>query len=251
MEGFRLVCCVPTFKEGPLVVSALNSVQGHVDALVVWEGPAGKASVPDGCPETQDLSQDPLVYWHEGVWDSDPAKRTQMIRWCREKWHDRPLWVLWLDADEILVNAAGLRDLVRAQLWADEVDGASIINPDRLPTGGIVLPYVEADGSVAREWGRLVRGDLIRRYLVSNLVVEGVNGVQNRLGRRLVIADEWRQPRAKLHGPALVLDPPLPGEPCFVHRSHLRHPYRQQLRLHEQEHERLLELGLPTGGEKE
>lgn len=247
MPDFRIACCVPTFREGPLVRSALDSVFGHVDELVVWEGPAGDVSLPDGSPATLDYSDDPLVHWQVGRWESDPAKRTAMIRWCREQWHDVPLWVLWLDADEIMVNAFAVRDLVRRQMWEDELRGASIVQPDNLPTGGLVLRYVEADGSVAKEWGRLVRADLIRRYVVSNLIVEGVNGVQNRLGRRIEDAREWRGPRERVHGFALVLDPPLPGEPFFVHRSHLRHPYRERLRLHEQEHEALVELGLPTG----
>lgn len=238
---------MPTLREGQLVVSALDSVQGAVDELVVWEGPAGKVSLPADVPATRDLSDDPLVHWKAGRWESDPAKRTAMIHWCREKWHDLPLWVLWLDADEVVVNSWALRDLIRRQMWEDEARGASIIAPDNLPTGGLVLRYVEADGSVSKEWGRLVRADLIRRYLVSNLIVEGINGVQNRLGRRIEDAREWREPRLKVHGHALVLDPPLPAEPFFVHRSHLRHPGRERLRLHEQEHEQLVALGLPTG----
>ena len=244
---FRLVCCLPTYAEGPLAVSALDSVVGHVDELVVWEGPAGRARVPEGCPPTPDLSNDPLVHYRVGEWPADHEKRTAMVRYCRERWHDRPLWVLWLDADELLVNAAGLRDVVRAQMYEDQTEGRSIATPDNMPTGGIILRYVEADGSMAKEWGRLVRGDMIRRYTVSNLVVEMVGNRELRLGRRLELAEEWRAPRSRVHGPVFVLDPPLPGEPHFVHRSHLRHPYRANLRLHEAEHERLVELGLPTG----
>ena len=248
MSAFRLVCCMPTYREGSLARAAVESVRGHVDDIVVWEGPAGTVTLPDGCPET--ALPDVDLWWHAGSWESDPVKRTAMVQWCKQQWHDAPLWILWLDADEILVNAWALRDIVRRQMWEDEQRGASIIKPDNLPTGGIIVRYVESDGSVAKEWGRLLRGDLIRRYLVSNLIVEGVNGVQNRLGRRLEDAREWREPRAKMHGHVLVLDPPLPGEPFFVHRSHLRHPLRERLRLHEQEHEQLVELGLPTGAER-
>lgn len=250
-EGFRLIACLPTYKEGRLVQSALRSIVYAVDAVMVWEGSAGKVSLPDGCPETDlgDLLFGPDDDYREGVWASDPAKRTEMLKHVRERFHDRPAWILWLDADEIMVNADYLRDLVRRQMWEDEQRGASIVKPDNLPTGGLILRYVEADGSVSKEWGRLVRADLIRRYEVSNLVVEGINGVRNRLGRRIEDAREWRDPRERVHGHALVLDPPLPGEPHFVHRSHLRHPLRERLRLHEQEHDKLVELGLPTGAE--
>lgn len=247
---FRLVCCMPTYREGLLARAAAESVLGHVDELVVWEGPAGRERLPDSTPATPLellVELEPLgVHVFEGGWAADHEKRTAMLKWCKRKWHDRPLWIVWLDADELLLNAAYLRDVVRAQMWEDEALGRSIAKPDHTPTGGLVIRYVEADGSVAKEWGRCIRADVIRRYVVSNLMLETVLGQQLRLGRRQEHAGEWREPRQRVHGEFLVLDPPLPGEPVFVHRSYLRHPERARLRLHEAEHERLVELGLPT-----
>ena len=244
---FRLVCAMPTYREGPLARSALESVLGHVDEVIVWEGPAGAVHVPDVAPETPLVELAELgAHTRVDTWTADHDKRTAMLKYAKERWHDRPLWIVWLDADEILVNAGGIRDAIRAQMWEDEVQGRSIVKPDNTPTGGLVIRYVEADGSVSKEWGRCIRADVIRRYVVSNLMLETVLGQQLRLGRRQEHAGEWRDPRARVHGEYLVLDPPLPGEPCFVHRSHLRHPARAALRLHEAEHERLVELGLPT-----
>lgn len=243
-EDFHLVCCLPTLREGHLAVSAAASVRGQVDDVVIWEGPAGKVSLPAGTPKTEFPPGLGIVA--HGRWSSDAEKRTQMVRFCRERWHSKPLWLLWLDADEVVVNAFALRDLVRSRMWQDEVRGCSIAKPDNPPAGGIVLRYVEADGSVSDEWGRLLRGDMIRRYKVSNLIVENVLGVDVRLGRRPQGPIDWRAEVERFHARdgMVVLERPLPGEPHFLHRSHLRHPYRQGLRLHEAEAQELDRLGL-------
>jgi len=189
-----------------------------------------------------------LLHWHSGEWSTDADKRTMMLTWAKQQWQG-PLWALWLDGDELLMNGRYLRDQIQSLQWADEQRGASIATPDNPPVGGLPIRLVEPDGSVALCKGKLVRVDLIRSYLVSNLTAEMVNGAVIRLGNVPQSASEWIEPRVEAHGARdkLFLLPPLPGEPYLVHRSHLRHPARVSNRMHEQEASELERLGMPTG----
>jgi hypothetical protein len=243
---FFMVAMLSTYREGPLAFEAAKSCfDANMDGVVVWEGQAGPARA-ETAPETELPAAD-LLHYREGAWASDAAKRTAMLKWAREKWHQRPLWIVWLDGDEVLVNGRYLRDMLQLVMWEDELRGASIANPDNPPSGGLPLRLVEADGSVSFAKGRCVRGDFVRRYTVSNLMLETVTGLELRLGNVQEREQDWTGPRREMHGEHMVLMPPLPCEPFVVHRSHLRHPARQTLRLHEQEHDELVRLGLPTG----
>lgn len=277
-RSFRLVAQLSTYREGPLVRAAVRSCfDAGLDAVVVWEGPAGP-SLLDHAPRTdyafEEIDRDTFAPYakkmlaeREGEWATDGDKRTAMLKWTKERFHDRPLWVVLVDGDEVLVNGRYLRDLIQHAIWMDEQRGASIADPDNLPTGGLPLRIMEADGSVSFTRSRVFNANVIRRFVVSNLIVETAVGTEMRLGHQVedappaIRALRHVLERRPLELPAAEADvlrshltrnfalPPLPCEPFLYHRSHLRHPARSGLRLHEQERDEIVRLGYPTGQE--
>lgn len=253
MSDFALVGLMPTYREGPLVRTACASLlAAGLDRVFVWEGPAGTDRLDDA-PATDLGGLHEHVEFREATmgWGSDAAKRSEMlhfaVRAARKQTGDPrlPVWGMWLDADEQLVNGWVVRDLVQERTWHDEAVGASIATAGNMPTGGIPLRLVEYDGTCSFAKGRLVRLDLIRRFVVSNLIIETVLGNQMRLGNAPEGNELYRM--AEEHFPDRhVVSPPLPGEAVIVHRSHLRHPARKGSRLHMQELAELEALGLPV-----
>ena len=274
-KDFTLVACISSYREGSLLRAAVESCRPGVDHVVVWEGPAGDQRCDDAPASPAPWDHDDLLDWfHAGVWETDAAKRDAMLQWCKKQWHHKPLWIVWVDGDEILQNAVYLRDLVQSVVWEDDYRGASLVDLENGPTGGFPLKVVDQqDGNVATDRGRLIRADLVRRVLVSNLIYELVTGVEIRLGRvdftvrdtaraqaLAAISEQWSlhpDRRAELARSGqqitdlVMLTPPLPGEPFIVHRSQLRHPARRNIRLHEQEKTELEKLGLPIGNHAE
>lgn len=242
MGGFVLLGLMPTYREGALARAAAGSlVDAQLDRVIVWEGPAGDARCPDA-PPTSTGSLD--VHWREGRWESDAAKRTEMLRYACKQYPGQVVWGIWLDADELLVNGRYVRDLVQERMWHDEHEGCSLADPSNPPTGGIPLRLVEYDGTCSFAKGRLVRLDTLRRFVVSNLIVETTTNLRIRLGNVAETTELEEMAREAFPG-RRVVSPPLPGEPVIVHRSHLRHPARRALRLHEQEQAELERMALP------
>lgn len=250
MTDFSLVCLVSTYREGPLVAGTIRScLEAGFDRVAVFEGPAG----PERCDDAPESELEPFYRDADvfrGSWVSDAEKHTHALEWAR-KHYPGVLWVMWMGGDELLFHGSSLRDIAQSILWQDEARGASLaslIRDGEAPTGGGVVYLLEADGALSLMRGRLVRGDLIRRYLVGDLVCELVTGVQARLGNIRVSAAQWIEERGEpLEQGWAYLPPPLPGEPFVYHRSHLRHPARRMLRMHEQEAAELERLGLPVG----
>jgi len=249
---FALVGLVSCYREGPLARTAVASLlAAGLDGVVVWEGPAGSERLEDA-PETDLGGLVDHVDFRESTvgWQTDALKRSEMlhytVRTVRKERGDKtlPVWGMWIDGDEQLVNGWAVRDLVQERVWHDEHEGASIADPDNLPTGGIALRFVEYDGTCAFERGRLLRLDTLRRFVVSNLIVESVHKVHIRLGRVPETTELEEMAREMFPGRRIV-SPPLPGEPVIVHRSHLRHPARASSRMHEQEAAELDRLALP------
>lgn len=263
---FYLVAQIPTYREGRLALGAIGScLDSGLDGIVVWEGPAGPTRLDDA-PETVGLDlPSARLRVKTGEWANDADKRTAMLRWTKEQWHDRPLWVVLVDGDEVLVNGRYLRDHIQAGVWQDELHGRSLADPDNLPTGGLPLRIVEADGSVSFTRSRVFNAQMIRRFVVSNLIVETAVGSELRLGHRpepamppydALLHVLEQSPLTATREEAEILRaqlqrhfvwPPLPCEPHLFHRTHLRHPSRQGLRLHEQERDEIVRLGYPTG----
>lgn len=245
----KLLALISSYKEGTLIRGAINSALKAVEEVIVFEGPAGPPLEAD-CPETDPGFLRELVTWREGTWRTDAEKRTAMIAATRG--YEKPTWGVMVDGDEILINGEYLRDEIQALAWEEEV------NPDADPYLGWPMNIVERDGNVASCRAKVLRLDLIDSYSVSSSVFKtavgtthGEGNVQVKLSelpqsialQRLVERIEnsvgtQKQQLVELAqeiSDRLVLAPPLPGEPHLVHRSHLRHPNRRGLRMHEQE----------------
>lgn len=244
----KLLALISSYKEGTLIRGAINSAMGGTDEVIVFEGPAGPPLEAD-CPETDAGFLRELCTWREGTWRTDAEKRTAMIAETRK--HEPPVWGVMVDGDEILVNGQYLRDELQALMWQEEAEGGD-------PFLGWPMNIVEHDGNVASCRAKVLRLDLIDSYSVSSSVFKTAIGTTHGEGNLQVKLSELPQSVAverlisKIEESSgtqkeelialaqdlsdrLVLAPPLPGEPHLVHRSHLRHPNRRGLRMHEQE----------------
>lgn len=228
----NVVGLISSYKEGTLLSGAIRSLLGvGLSKLYVYEGPAGEpidADVPDSDVSALGLAMD--YRYHEGRWRTDARKRDEMRKGARADFPEGPLWGVILDGDEILVNGEYLRDLLQALMWQDERD------PDAVPSNRYPLWLVEADGALSVIQSRVVRLDLIDRYEVSTSATTNVYGIREAWPN--VPGDS----RLYMEHVLLALEngrmcawPPFPCQPHIFHRSHLRHPLRAGLRMHEQE----------------
>lgn len=241
----RVIGLVSSFREGRLTLGCLRSLHAvGLDDLLVSEGPAGE--LPEGIMEA------PPSEWPEGMeglvnhgrWRTDARKRDAMLKEAKRRHRplvpgaaQEPLWGIWLDGDEILHGAEYVRDRLQGVLWEDEARGGP-------PTLNLPLWVKEPDGSLGVTSGRLVRLDLLTEYRISLSVATVVGGSEQGLGNVTTDARLWLElwMQATESG-RLVCWPPGPGDACIVHRSHLRHPARKGLRLHEQEAVELRKAG--------
>lgn len=233
----RVVGLISSYREGSLLIEAIRSAQrARFDHLVIAEGPAGDERCDHAPPSMFEGYTKPTL---SGTWKSDADKRSAMVRHCRG-FGPGPTWGVWIDGDEVLVNGEYLRDELQAVLWQDEEDGQT--------RGGWPMRLVERDGSVAVCRAKVVRIDLIDRYLVSSSGIRFKNhGVMfdHAEGNLPQSVEAWWAPRLpEVAKDKMYLEPPLPCEPFLVHRSALRHPARRGLRMHEQEARELDRLGL-------
>lgn len=207
----------------------------------MFEGPAGPPLEAD-CPPT-DLGQYALlakaalgreepIFYREGTWRSDARKRTAMLEYAHR--FGEHVWVIWLDADELLVNGEWLRDWLQYLQWHDDT------HPDEPPNARCPVKLIELDGSISTSLVKIVRADLIRDYTLSIANVTDLEGRPAAAGNfhahiaSYLSADPGR---ARKFEEGFLYWPPGPGplDPFIVHRSMLRHPLRAGLRMNEQE----------------
>ena len=237
-----IVGLVSCFREGRLVAGAIESLRPACDVVLVLEGPAPPEREPTG-PESElrrfDRSQDVIV--RRGAWQSDAAKRSELAEWARVCWarwraSRGPLWLLVLDADELLLWGEYLPDYLA---WLDGEPDAT-----RNATGGFPLRHVEPDGSVHLSYGRVLNGLQVRRYLVSGYQLELASGLVVALPL-LPLCSAGGIPLAPADGPPVDVGardlwlaqhrPPLAGEPHVLHRHPLRARARAAVRMKDAE----------------
>lgn len=245
----KIVGLVSSFREGSLLESAIHSLEA-LDAIVVFEGPveqnASATGEPSAIPNRVGGLQVSTVH---GEWPADAAKRTAMIEWCQErKWlANEEVWGLWLDGDEVLLWGEYLHDWVLR---------ASQAGTEENPVAGWPLSLVELDGSVAWCMGKLVRVDLIEKYLISSSFMQMKGGVTVTKGNvqcwtpldgptQFVETPKATSPGGIERLPHWRARPPLQGEPHLLHRSRLRAPSRGVERQHRAEERNYKDVDLP------
>lgn len=251
----KIIGLISAYLEGDLLAGAMRSLDKiGLDDLLVYEGPAGPPL--EGIPPTLNLgSVFPRNVQHVskvGRWRTDARKRDEMLQEARRRVQSilplptaqgpEPVWGIWLDGDEILVNGEYLRDKLQAVVWNDEAELER--DPAALPTIHQPLRVVEADGSIALTNSRVFRVDLVRSIDISVSVVTNEYGIEEAWGNTNPDARLWVEMwmRAVETG-RMIAWPPLPCEPHIYHRSNLRHPVRRGLRLHKQEKDELTKAG--------
>jgi hypothetical protein len=238
--ALKLVGLMSTYREGLLAQGAADSLlECGLDDLLIYEGPAGTPLEADVPPTSVVIGTDENVWrWHKGQWRTDARKRNEMLLEAKRRNGDGPIWGIWLDGDEILVNGRYLYDRLQAVVWNDEFDGSGE------PTIRWPMWNVEADGSMALTGGRLFRIDLTRSIDISNSVITNEAGIEEGWGHTnpdaRVFVDFFFK---AVDAGRMAGWPPLSCEPHIVHRSNLRHPLRRGLRLHQQEDAELRKAG--------
>lgn len=219
----KIAALISYYDEKDLLPSCIKSAQ-YCDMRMMFSGPtnADENICDHGTAVQYNLIQYP------GIWKSDADKRTDMLVAAQELLHDDPdYWALWLDADEILLWGEYLHDLCRRA----EIETA---------TGGAAIKIVEYDGSVANCFGKLIKLESIKRYVMSSYEVELNNGMTVALPN-VPICTAGGIPIGEIKeatDPLLATNrPPLQGEPHLLHRHGLRDPRRSVQRLHDAESE--------------
>lgn len=231
----RIVGLCSSYKEGRLTLEAVRSLERiGCDNILIYEGAAGDP-LGDDVPDSIFPGGAKV---HHGNWRTDARKRDAMLKEAQRRCPFGPVWGVWLDGDEILVNAEYLRDLLESVTTNDEHDGTGD------PTIHWPLRIVEADGSMNVTKNRLFRVDLVQSINISASVITNAAGIEEAWGSDGA-EDRYRIEmwmRAAERG-MMVAWPPAPCEPHIFHRSHLRHPLRRMHRLHKQEAVELRKAG--------
>lgn len=219
----QLVGLCPTYREGPLAASAVRSLLECCRVVVVFEGPISGAP-EDGYPtDLDEFRKNQRVVIKTGVWESEVAKRNAMLEFTRR--YPAPTWGVYLDADEILIDAQYIPDYI----WASEVN-----HTGEMPVAAIPMLIQEVDASVGR-LHRIIRLDLLEAHVLS-MSQWKFKGWDSIVTFPLVAV--WR-PGEDVTEHAR---PPMQGEPHIHHRSYYRPPKRGEYRLHQLEGDDFREL---------
>lgn len=220
----RFVGMLPTYREGPLAASAARTLFECCDVVLSYEGPVGNApETGDPTEWPRDLQRNSRLIRKHGTWTDEVAKRNAMLDFTRR--YDPPVWGVYLDADEILLGARWVPDLVyAAERNAEEGRAVS----------AIPLLIQEVDYSVGRIH-RLIRLDLLKRHVLSmsQMVFFGSEVVVT-----FPVIPTWRPGQDMTP----FQRPPMEGEPHIHHRSYYRPKARTDFRLHKEEANAFLDL---------
>lgn len=216
---------ISSYKEDRLIQGTLRSIQPLLSfsKVLIFEGPTSEHRLDD-CPDTN------LGHWitkygvHTGEWETEAAKRNEMLELSREYW-DGNFWILTIDADEILVWGEYLID------WLNALKPGYPESEENVASLKMTVPGWEGEKRELQTFvspSRLLHSSMIERYEIGLLKIRTPTGQEG-----------WFDTLPSQ-------GPPFYGEPHIHHRYYLRRPERANLRGYEleyQERARELEKG--------
>jgi hypothetical protein len=228
-----IVGLVSCYREGRLAQDAVQSLLSCCDAVRVLEGPIGEPA--DGGRDTdwKAFHRDPRVIVQAGGWETDAAKRTALLQTTRR--YPPPVWGVIVDGDELLMYGDGIPALLEHHEQEAEARGEV--------SWGATLRLVEGDGSCGLIMARLLRLDLIERWLISSYHLLLKNGVEVSRPNAYLLAGAEADRDELEPSTGMQVRRPLQGEPHILHRSFLRPPQRtaeRQSKLEGSEFDRLV-----------
>lgn len=211
-----IVGLVSTFCEGQLAADSVRSLLSCCAAVRVLDGPIGESSSGANTDWTQFKKEGRVVVGH-GHWESDAEKRTALLQTTRR--YSTPTWGVIVDADEILVSGEYLLSMIEyREAQASAAEQVAINVPLRL---------VEVDGRIGFVTARVLRLDLIERWLISSYHILLRSGVEISLPNAYPLACGEPDRMATEETTGLQIRRPHQGEPHILHRSILRAPDRE------------------------
>ena len=212
-----IVGLVSCYREGQLAADAVRSLLPACQRVYVLEGPIGGAS-PQGV-ETNWLQfrKGGRVLVRPGSWGSDAEKRTALLRWVMQR-QVGPVWGVIVDGDEQLMYPEGIPALIEHHTLEAEAQGTVSV--------GATLRLVEGDGTIGLILARVLRLDLIDRWLISSYHLLLKNGVEVSRPNAYILRPGDPDSEKTDLSTGMQLRRPLMGEPHILHRSWFRPPQR-------------------------
>ena len=211
---------VSTFDEGALASDAVRSLLPCCQSIRVLDGPIGDVEGAGFGTDWKPLLKTQRVIVNRGRWETDAAKRTELIQSLRR--FTGPVWAIILDGDELLLYGE------QVPSWINYFEAEAAfrsLEPLRCP-----IRLVDGDGTTSVMTGRILRADLVERYITSSYHILLRNGTEVALGNGKLRSFDEPDSGQRDTTTGLQLRRPLQGEPSILHRSHLRPPQRQAQR---------------------
>lgn len=213
-----IVGLVSCYQDGRLAEDAIRSLLPCCQNVFVFDGPIGEPepSYLHSNTDWKALDKTGRMFRHIGQWASDAEKRTGLL--AKSRRFPGPLWGIVLDSDELLVNGEQIPALI--QYHEQQAENAER-EPFRIP-----LRLMDGDGTASVMTGRILRLDLIERYLISSYHVKLTNGAEVSLANGVLVPAGEPDKTALDVTTGLQMRRPLQGEPHILHRAFLRPPQR-------------------------
>ncbi len=232
-----IVGLVSTYREGLLAAEAVRSLLACCDQVRVLDGPIGEPSGGGIETDWSVFRREQRVVVDHGACGSDAEKRTILLERTRRL--PAPVWGVILDGDELLVNGQNLPSLIEHHELEAEANGQVSF--------GATLRLVEQDGSAGLIMARLLRLDLVERWLISSYHILLKTGMEvSRPNAYFLKAGEPDTDRVE-SSTGMQVRRPLQGEPHILHRSGLRPPQRNAERQSAAEGSALDQLAASVG----
>jgi len=181
--------------------------------VIVADGPIGDNESDGLATDWSVFRKDQRVVVHHDHWKgTDADKRTWLLTKTRR--YPTPTWGVILDGDELLLYGEQIPALIEHHEQEAKADGRESF--------GATLRLMEGDGTCGLIMARVLRLDLIERWLISSYHLQLRSGLE--VSRPNAYILEAGQPDTAQVEPStgMQIRRPLQGEPHILHRSWFR-----------------------------